>query len=61
MEINNVKDAIKFLNDERGTDVDDVSLWKWKIYDEDFTFFVKTDKELIDYAVEQQQDVLDNE
>ena len=61
MIITNVKTAIEFLYRQRGTNTADLSKFKYRVFDEDFSFYCSTDKELIDYAKEQQQDMEENE
>ena len=53
-EIKTINQAVEFL-ETIGIDVDDVSHYKYKVYDNDFSDFVETDKDLIDYANEQQE------
>ena len=60
-EIKTKEDAIKFLEEDINISVDDISKYKYKIYDEDFCDFVKDDKELIDYAIEQMEAIEENE
>ena len=60
-EIKTKEDAIKFLEEEINISVEDISKYKYKIYDEDFCDFIKDDKELIDYANEQMEAIEENE
>lgn len=53
--ITTTEQAIDFLEKKAGISVKDVSSYKYKVFDEDFTDFIKTDKELIEYAKEQQE------
>jgi len=60
-EINNINDAIKFLEDKRGFTIKDVSMWKWNIKDEDIDWNFKNDTELIGYANDQLVDYNEND
>ena len=50
-----IKKAISFL-ESIGTLTKDLSKVKYMVYDEDFSCYMNSDKELIDYANEQKQD-----
>ncbi len=50
------KEAIAYLEEIRGTHVEDLRKIKYRVYDENFTLYVKSDKELIDYANDQKAD-----
>ena len=52
-----VEEAIEFLENERGTHTEDLTRVKYRVYDEDFSFYVNSDKELIAYAEEQKNGV----
>lgn len=56
-QIKTTQEAIKLLTEERGFDVSDVSMYKWKVGDEDFTELLKTDEQLINFANDQAQEV----
>lgn len=51
----NKEEAIKILN-KRGTNVQDLTKIDYEVFDEDFSFFM-TEKELIDYAIDQSKEV----
>ena len=57
--IETIEEAIEFLETKLNISVEDYSKVKWKVYDEDFTDFVDSDNDLIDYANEQQDNYLD--
>jgi len=50
-----IREAIKFLEEERGTTVEDLTKVKYRVYDEEFSFMTNSDKEVIDYAIEQKE------
>lgn len=52
--ITNVDEAIEFLGKKAGINVEEVT-HKWRIWDNDFDSSCKDDKELIEYAKEQQE------
>lgn len=54
-EIKNVDEAIKFLTRERGFKIEDISKFKWKISDSEFSEYFKTDKDLINFAINQKE------
>ena len=53
-EMKTVKRAIEFLTKKANSSVD-VLHYKYRVFDEDFSVFLKTDKELINYANEQKE------
>ena len=55
----NIEEAIKILN-KIGTNVKDLKKVDYEVFDEDFSVFM-TEKEMIDYAIEQSQEVVLNE
>ena len=55
--IKTIDEAIEFLEKVRRTYVEDLREVSFRIYDENFSFYVKSVKELIDYANEQKEDV----
>jgi len=57
-EIKTIEKAIKLLTERRGFKIEDLREAKYRIYDEDISFIVETDKELINYANEQRQEEL---
>lgn len=56
----NKEEAIEILK-RRGTNVKDLSDVKYRIYDEDFSFYASSDEELIEYAEEQKKELEDED
>jgi len=56
--IKDINEAIKFLQEKAGINVEEIE-YKWRIWDNDFDFNCKDDKELIDYANEQMEAIED--
>ncbi len=52
----NKEQAIKFLKEKRGFDIEDLSKVKYRVYDEDYSMYFKTDKELLEWAKEQYEE-----
>ena len=57
MEINTTEEAIKVLTEQRGFDVENINVFKWRISDEEFKEELKTDEELIFFAREQAKEI----
>ena len=57
--IKTVEEAIDFLENKAGINVDE-NTHKWTIWDIDFRDYCKDDKELIDYANEQMEAIMDD-
>ena len=53
--IKTIREAINFLEKERGFEINDLRAFKWEIIDEDINFKTRTNQEVIDYANEQKE------
>lgn len=53
--IKSVNEAIKYLKEIAGIRVVNIKVYKYKVLDEDFECYMRTNKELIDYANEQKE------
>ena len=58
-EIMNIREAIKLLEEVRGFKVELVT-YKYRVSDEDGSFIIKDDAELISYAEDQKMDELES-